>query len=402
MHAPEDITSTLLMRLARALHTYGSPSHRLEDALNAISEELGVEAQYLVTPTSIVASIGPESSSRMYLSRVEPGDNNLEKLAQLNDVIRKLLVDELNAAEALAEVEAITSAPPRYSAGLTVLAFAVASASAAPLFGGGPNEVVLSGGLGGLIGLLAILAAGSPRLISVYPAMAAFVAAAIPLALLPSLPHFPFIPTLSALIVLVPGLSLTIAINELAHRHLVSGTARLTGAVVTFLQIGLGVAVGSKLATPLAGEASGVVPTPLDWPWLMVALFLAAPAFVVLFRARPTDGGSILVAALLAYGLARFGSDALGPEIGAALGAFGVGSFSNLIARWRHQPAAISLLPGLLLLVPGSVGFRSLNALLENDVLSGIETGFAMVLIAVSLVTGLFLANLVFPSRRLL
>jgi uncharacterized membrane protein YjjB (DUF3815 family) len=162
------------------------------------------------------------------------------------------------------------------------------------------------------------------------------------------------------------------------------------------------VAIGSKLAAPLAGDASATLPTPLDWPWLVVALFLAAPAFVVLFSARPGDVGSILVAALLAYGLARFGSEAMGPEIGAALGAFGVGSFSNMLARWRHQPAAISLLPGMLLLVPGSVGFRSLHALLQHDVLSGIETGFAMALVAVSLVTGLFLANLVFPSRRLL
>lgn len=402
MQPNHDITSTLLMRLARALHTYGSPSHRLEEALSAISEELGIEAQFLVTPTSIVAEIGPEASSRMFLSRVEPGDNDLGKLTQLNEVIHRLLAGEVNAPEALAEVEEITSAPPRYSAGLTVPAFAVASGIAAPLFGGGPSEVALSAFLGSLIGLLAIVAGRSPRLGSVFPAMAAIVAAAVPLTLLPYFPHSPFIPTLSALIVLVPGLSLTIAINELAHRHLVSGTARLTGAIVTFLQIGLGVAVGSKLAAPLAAGVEGVPPTPLDWPWLLLALLLAAPAFVVLFRARPGDVGSILVAALLAYGVTRFGSEALGPEIGAALGAFSVGSFSNLLARWRHQPAAISLLPGLLLLVPGSVGFRSLNALLHNDVLSGIETGFAMVLIAVSLVTGLFLANLVFPSRRLL
>jgi uncharacterized membrane protein YjjP (DUF1212 family) len=77
MQPNHDITSTLLMRLARALHTYGSPSHRLEEALSAISKELGIEAQFLVTPTSIVAEIGPEASSRMFLSRVEPGDNDL-------------------------------------------------------------------------------------------------------------------------------------------------------------------------------------------------------------------------------------------------------------------------------------------------------------------------------------
>ena len=31
---------------------------------------------------------------------------------------------------------------------------------------------------------------------------------------------------------LIPGLSLTVAMNELAHRHLVSGTARLVGALM--------------------------------------------------------------------------------------------------------------------------------------------------------------------------
>ena len=55
--------STFLMRLARALHAYGTPSHRLEEALEIMSAELGLEAQYLITPTSIFASIGPEGGA---------------------------------------------------------------------------------------------------------------------------------------------------------------------------------------------------------------------------------------------------------------------------------------------------------------------------------------------------
>ena len=34
--------------------------------------------------------------------------------------------------------------------------------------------------------------------------------------------------------------------------------------------------------------------------------------------------------------------------------------------RWRHRPAAVVLVPGILLLVPGSIGFRSLTALMEQ------------------------------------
>ena len=91
MSTPSPIESSrLFRRLARALHTYGSPSHRIEEALNAVATALQEEAQFLVTPTSIVASVGPEGSARVFMERVEPSDSNLEKLALLNDVIRDL------------------------------------------------------------------------------------------------------------------------------------------------------------------------------------------------------------------------------------------------------------------------------------------------------------------------
>ena len=360
------------------------------------------EAQFLVTPTSIVASVGPEGSARVFMERVEPSDSNLEKLALLNDVIRDLLSGELGTEAAVDRIREIVEAPPRYGPLLTISAFAVASGGASILFGGRLPEMALSALIGLLIGSLAILASSRPRLASVFPAVAATIAAMVPQAALPFLDHWPFIPTLAGLIVLIPGLSLTIAVNELAHRHLVSGTARLTGAIVTFLQIGLGVAIGSRLAAPLARGLEGTPAESLPWPYLLAALAVTGPAFVVLFRGRPGDLPAILAGALIAFGSSRLGTAAFGPEIGAALGAFCLGVFSNLLARWLYQPAAISLLPGLLLLVPGSIGFRSLSSLIERDVLSGVDTGFTMVLTAISLVTGLFLANLIVPSRRLL
>ena len=60
----------------------------------------------------------------------------------------------------------------------------------------------------------------------------------------------------------------------------------------------------------------------------------------------------------------------------------------------------VPLVPGLLILVPGTVGFGSLSKFLESDVVSGVATAFKMALIAVALVTGLLLSNVVFPPRR--
>ncbi|MCP3957907.1 MAG: threonine/serine exporter family protein [bacterium] len=396
-------TAAFLMRLATALHAYGTPSHRLEEALELMSADLEIEAQYLVAPTSIIGSIGPERRQETYLVRVEPGETNLDKLTSLNEVMRRVEGGELDVRRGVKEVDRVVSGASRYRPEVTALAYAVTSGSAAILFGGGWREAVLSLGLGGLLGLLAIFAIERPRLAALYPALASLLAASIAsgVASLAS-PVSSFIATLAGIIVLIPGLSLTIAMNELAHRHLVSGTARLTGALITFLQIGLGGATGWAITEALFGKQAPSEPLALPAEAFLLAAPLAAASFTVLFRARPVDYGWILLGCSVAFLTARFGGDAFGPEIGAALGAWVLGCLSNLLARWRGKPSSITLVPGLLILVPGSFGFRSLQALVQDNVLAGVETGFSMALIAMSLVTGLFLSNLTVAPRRLL
>jgi uncharacterized membrane protein YjjB (DUF3815 family) len=57
--------------------------------------------------------------------------------------------------------------------------------------------------------------------------------------------------------------------------------------------------------------------------------------------------------------------------------------------------------PGILLLVPGSVGFRGLTSLIERQAVAGIETIFSMILTVVALVAGLLIAAAVIPERRM-
>ena len=52
------------------------------------------------------------------------------------------------------------------------------------------------------------------------------------------------------------------------------------------------------------------------------------------------------------------------------------------------------------MLVPGSVGFRGLAALLDEKVVSGIDTTFKMILTTVALVAGTLIAGIIAPSRR--
>ena len=126
---------------------------------------------------------------------------------------------------------------------------------------------------------------------------------------------------------------------------------------------------------------------------------MAPVSFTVLLRARRADLGWIVLAGALAFAGARLGTILFGPELGAFLGAFMLGASSRILARVRRVSSAVTLVPGILLLVPGSVGFASFQALLERDVVSGVETAFRMLLTAIALAGGLLAANTLVDGR---
>ena len=383
-----------LMKLARALHTYGMPSHRLEVALRQISERMKVESQFVVTPTFITASVGPTEAAQTTLLRLEPGRVNLEKQSELHRLICDVCARRLTLEQGSEALDSLVTRPPIHGRLATIAGFGLASAAAAVFFDGGRVEAATAGVIGLVIGLLVQAAARAPRLAMVLPGTAGVAAVLITGLMQPALgPMVGFIPTLAGLIILIPGLGLTIAVNELAHGHLVSGTARLGGALMAFLQIGFGVALGNKL---VAGLGGGGLDRPESLPlWVLpLALLVSALAMTVLFRARPRDLPFILAAATVSFTTSRLGTLAFGPELGVLLGAFLLGMVGHLLGRWRNEPSAIAILPGMLLLVPGGLGFTSLSSLLANDIVSGIQAGFTMLLIALSLVTGLMLASI--------
>jgi uncharacterized membrane protein YjjP (DUF1212 family) len=391
----------LILHLGKALHQYGYPAPYLESALTRVAERFGLQSQFSSTPTSLFCSFGSLVEQETYMLRVEPGGVDLGKLARVHHLIGETLAGELAPAEGIAKLERLVAAPPPYPRSLAVVSFGLASGGAALFLGGGARELALSiwGGL--IVGLLSSLLASrrgvAGALEPLGAALAAFLAT-VGAHFFP--PASVYIVTLAGLIVLLPGFSLTIALTELATRHLASGTARLAGALAVFLTIGFGVAVGNRLGEALVG-ATGTAPVVAVLGWTeWVALLLTSLALTVLLRAEAKDAGWIFATGLVAVVAGRLGANLVGAEMGAFFGALAVGLASNLYARLARRPAAVTLAPGILMLVPGSIGFRSLSSLLDRDVVFGVETMFRMAFVAVSLVAGLLLANAMAPSRR--
>jgi uncharacterized membrane protein YjjP (DUF1212 family) len=394
-------TRDFILKLGRGLHSYGYPAHRLEDALVGVAERLGIQGHFFSMPTALFASFEDPDGQRTYQIRIEPGGVNLEKLTLLDETASAVAQGRLSPSEGGARLDAIMAAPPRYGPLATTLAFAVASGAASRFFDAGPHELAAATSIGLLTGLLAVASGRVTPLGRVFEPLASAIAAFVATAAARFLPPVSFyVATVAGLIVLVPGFPLTVALTELATRNLVSGTARLMGAVGTFLAMGFGVAFGTTLGERLFGSARASASPPLP-EWTLYAALLAAPlGFTVLLKARPREAPWIALSGMLGFFGARYGAQLLGPQIGAFLGAVAVSSFGNLYARVLGRPASVTIVPGLLLLVPGSVGFRSFALLLQEQTVVGLGTAFSMMLVAISLAIGLLFGSVLVPPRR--
>ena len=400
---PDPIAVGFVLELGRALHRAGHPAQRLEDMLGAISDRLGLfNHQFFSTPTSIMASFGPLGRQRTHMLRVAPGEVNLGTLAALEQVALEVAQGRMSPVEGVVAIDRITSAPSPYGPALTTVAFGVVSGAATQFLGGGVHEVAVATLLGLALGVLALGTRGRPRLGRVFEPVAAFVVSAGALGLARAIaPLSVLIATLGGLIVLLPGLTLTVAMSELATRNLASGTARISGAFMTFLAIAFGVALGNRVGGAVFGVLPAAASAPLPAWSAYVAVVAAGLGFVVVLRAEPRDAFWIVAIGALGVIGGRAGAATMGVELGTFAGALAVGLAGSAYERLKRRPAAVVSVPGILLLVPGSVGFRGLTSLIERQAVAGIETIFSMILTVVALVAGLLIAAAVIPERRM-
>ena len=391
------------LRLGHALNQNGYPADSLKEMLSAVSTRLGLpHVETYTTATGLQMAFGPLSRQRTYLMAVKPGSLNLSTMTRLDEVALKVMEGKLTPAEGIARIAKIVTAPAPYGPLLTMLAYALASGAFARLLGGGLREILVAMLIGGLTGLLALASSRVDRIEGLFAPLAAFLSTFIAGALAAhALPLASSIVSLAGLVVLLPGLTLTTALEELSTRHLVTGVGRLSAALITFLGIIFGVAMGSQLAQVGVGPAHIVAPVILPAWTRLVAVGVSSLAAVVIMRAQPRDTGWIALGVAITYSVSSLGALALGP-LGAFLGALALGVASNVFSALRNRPALVMQAPGLLILVPGSIGYHSLAALLQSNTLSGVQAAFQMFLVGAALVYGLLFANLISPNRNLL
>jgi uncharacterized membrane protein YjjP (DUF1212 family) len=396
-----------IVELARRLHEYGTSAPRLEDVINLVAARLGLVCNVLSTPTSIVVSFRDASDEDdlgeiTQVIRMPPGDVNLKRLCQVDEIADRVVNGEIDLLAGRRLLREVGARRPSLAYRLSYAAsFGLSAAVIAVILHTGWAGVATAGAIGVLIGLLALAATSWPNISAASDAIGALVATfAATFVAVWVTPIEVRSVVIASLIVLLPGMTLTTAVRELSSQHLISGTARMMGAVATLLKLAFGTVAAIQLC-----RLFGLEPLPMPMQQVPVwtewaAVVVAGLSFAVLFRAALRHYPVVVAAVVLSYVCTQVAGEQIAPAFGVFLGALVIGAVANLYARIAHRPGAVIREPGIILLVPGSVGFRTLNFVFERDVMLGIDTAITLVTLLLAIVAGLLFGDLLVPARR--
>lgn len=239
----KEIAIDCILLAGRMMMEAGAETYRVEDTMARMAETQKMESTHsFVTPTGIIFS--PGSPYHTKLVRINDRTTDLEKVALVNDVSRKLSTGEYTLETAYVQLQEIDKSNVMFPLWLQLIAASVASGCFLLLFNGLWTDfpaAMVAGGLGffmvTLINELTRVKFFAEFVASLVVGLTSFVAIS-----------FGFGAELDKIIIgsvmpLVPGLLITNAVRDLMAGHFMSGLSKGAEALLTAFAIGAGIAL---------------------------------------------------------------------------------------------------------------------------------------------------------------
>lgn len=399
--ATEGQAVEFLLRFTRIAHEAGGyPANELEPRIVAMAGALGLgPAQVSATPTVVNVALGPASRQQVFMLRVQPRPVDLHAINQLDEIASNASDGSLEYLQSLRELEELVRNPFRRPTWLRVGAPGLIGAALVPALGGGWRESLGAALVGLSVGFLINVFLRNDRFTALVVPLGAFCASFIATALVATgIPISAANVTLAGLVVLLPGMPLVIGVRELATGHLQAGIANAAHALVHLVGLGFGVTAGRTLAASWFGTVSVSMPIPYPRGFEIPAAAVAGLAFVVTLRAPGRDAIWTCLAAMLATAAKLVTFRYLGGMAGAFVAAMVVGLAGNAVARRTLRSPLTFVVPGLLMLIPGSIGFESAARLLAGQTVSGIDRAYDTFVTLLAIAYGLVASTLLLPD----
>lgn len=344
----------------------GMRTTEVEDNIRDIATRYGVRARCFTVPTGLFVRAGggaDGTGGELDFAPVSGPELRLDQVQAVNALVGRLRAQALPFDEVRAELERERALPVRFSPYATVFGYVLLTVGLGSLQHAAVPALVGYAALGLVVGLLRLVAKRFPVLRMALPVLAAVLVTALAMRWAGPLLHEPaarlFVPPLIAFL---PGAALTMGSVEVATGAVLSGVARLAGALNVLLLLAFGILIGTDVVAerPLGGPVPGALGA---WaPWCGV---LIVGCGFLLHHSAPRGALPWLLCALLAeHAVQTVGSVALSN----ALGVFAAGALLPLIASWVGRrsgtPDQVFFLPCFWMLVPGSTGLRGFSDLL--------------------------------------
>ncbi|MDW0113978.1 threonine/serine exporter family protein [Sporosarcina saromensis] len=227
----------------RLMMEAGAETYRVEDTMERMARTQELSAvESFVTPTGILLS--PGSPHHTKLVRIKNRSTDLEKIALVNDVSRKLSAGDYTVAEAYARLQDIQRANVMFPIGLQLVAASVASGCFLLLYGGYWSDVVAAVAAGGA-GFLVLTVLHELTKVKFFAEFLAALSVALVAFLAVRLDLGTELDKIiiGGVMPLVPGLLITNAVRDLMAGHFMSGLSKGAEAFLTAFAIGAGVAL---------------------------------------------------------------------------------------------------------------------------------------------------------------
>ena len=232
-----------LMSAAQAYISYGSPVHRMEHHILNAALSMDVSVNFIALPAGILFTFDTPMSNmdnnETLMSSSTSSDTHivkamwgyhLHKLAQVHELVKQLSFGEISVQNALNRVQEIKNEKHQYHWIFRLLAYPVSSFTLTIIvFQGSWTDALVASIGGSCVGITTLAAeafADYSRLYEVSSAvLVAFLARILQLLVWPHLCYWSA--TLGGVIWLLPGLSISLAVQECAAHELLSGTVRM-------------------------------------------------------------------------------------------------------------------------------------------------------------------------------
>lgn len=389
----------LALEIGEIMLTNGAETQRVEDTICRLLNTTGFSrAEAYVSLTGIILGLDDPSlpSGLTLVRRISRRSNDLGRIAAANDLSRQFVEGSLTVEEALSRSRRIRD-QVSYSPWLSLLYLPIIAAAFTFMFAGHPRDAAAAALMGFLVALLRL---GLLRLHLTQQLRDFLCAAFLGLTTLAFTLWLPLgqhlQPVLAgSIMILVPGLSLTVSFRDLIHGDYISGIARVVESFITALCVAAGVSLVLRFWEGFSGPLLFAEPEPWllwgrSWPlpfyiWFeALCSFLASVFFCILFGTERRYLGWCGVAGAVCWFVYRTVEFLLGPSLFCYFAAALVASaLAYPLAHRCRAPVTIFFTAGIFCLVPGYRIYQTMFYFLGNDLQNGISALFSTLGIAV-------------------